>query len=275
MKICYDVNRKLTVEYGDGSDWMERFKTLNRYQKCVLIIMAVMTLIFAVLYPITVAKVGVVYKGEVLVKKQEKGNILYSGKIKGTRACFTVSNGNTLVFQYGEKTYGPYTLTQDPTAIPESKPYGNMMGVELHLGGSLLFRGGLLNTGDFYLLYKTDGTLYDPIEITIIGSDGNPVYSNGIAKDGMEPSVQTVIELLHDPQLVRKGSVLVWFEATFFCALNAIWILYADELFRWSLSFWVRNANVTEPSDWEMARRYIGWTVLPILALVLFVIGLQ
>ena len=63
-----EQNRKLTFEYGDGSDWMERFKTLNRYQKCVLIIMAVMTLIFAVLYPITVAKVGVVYKGEVLVK---------------------------------------------------------------------------------------------------------------------------------------------------------------------------------------------------------------
>ena len=254
---------------------MERFKTLNRYQKGVLIVMAVMTLIFAVLYPITVAKVGIVYKGEVLVKKQEKGNTLYTGKIKGTRACFTVSNGNTLVFQYGKTSYGPYTLTQDPTAIPESKPYRNMTGVELHLGGSLLFRGGLLNTGDSYLLYKTDGSLYYPIEITITGSDGKPVYSNGIAKDGMEPSVQTVIELLHDPQLVRKGSVLVWFEATVICILNAIWILYADELFRWGLSFRVRNANVTEPSDWEMARRYIGWTVLPILALGLFVIGLQ
>jgi hypothetical protein len=111
--------------------------------------------------------------------------------------------------------------------------------------------------------------------ITITGSDGKPVYSNGGTKDGMEPSVQTVIELLHDPQLVRKGSVLVWFEATVICILNAIWILYADELFRWGLSFRVRNANVTEPSDWEMARRYIGWTVLPILALGLFVIGLQ
>ena len=30
-----------------------------------------------------------------------------------------------------------------------------------------------------------------------------------------------------------------------------------------------------QPSDWEIMERYIAWTVLPVLALLLFVLGLQ
>ena len=28
-------------------------------------------------------------------------------------------------------------------------------------------------------------------------------------------------------------------------------------------------------SEWEIASRYIGWTIMPILALVMYIIGLQ
>ena len=56
---------------------------------------------------------------------------------------------------------------------------------------------------------------------------------------------------------------------------NPLSILFADELFRWHLSFRVWNADNLEPSDWELAGRYISWTVLCVTALVVFVIGLQ
>ena len=52
-------------------------------------------------------------------------------------------------------------------------------------------------------------------------------------------------------------------------------MLFADELFRWHLSFRVWNADHLEPSDWELAGRYISWTVLCVMALVLFIVGLQ
>ena len=52
-------------------------------------------------------------------------------------------------------------------------------------------------------------------------------------------------------------------------------MLFADELFRWNASFLVRNAEEAKPSDWEIAGRYITWTVLPIGALVLFILGLR
>ena len=61
----------------------------------------------------------------------------------------------------------------------------------------------------------------------------------------------------------------------FICVLNALSILFADELFRWNLVFRISNADHAEPSDWEIAGRYISWTCMSIMALVLFIIGLQ
>lgn len=52
-------------------------------------------------------------------------------------------------------------------------------------------------------------------------------------------------------------------------------ILFADELFRFQLSFRVRDVENAEPTDWELFGRYAGWTVLPIAALVIFLLGLQ
>ena len=46
-------------------------------------------------------------------------------------------------------------------------------------------------------------------------------------------------------------------------------------MFRWDLAFRIRNVEQAEPSECEIAGRYIAWVVLPIIALVLFVMGLQ
>ena len=98
--------------------------------------------------------------------------------------------------------------------------------------------------------------------------DGNIIDPN-------EPSTGNILELMNDPELTHKGEWFAWFGALFICVLNAISILFADELFRWNLAFRIRNVDHAEPSDWEIAGRYIGWTVLSIMALVLFIIGLQ
>lgn len=80
---------------------------------------------------------------------------------------------------------------------------------------------------------------------------------------------------MNGPELTHKGEWFAWFGAVFICAFNAIIILFADELFRWNLSFQIRDADRAEPSDWQIASRYIGWTVLAIAALAVFVAGLK
>ena len=65
-----------------------------------------------------------------------------------------------------------------------------------------------------------------------------------------------------------------WFLGLFFCALNAVEILFANEVFRFWLSFRIKNAREAEPSDWVVKSRYIGWTFVTVTALGIFIAGL-
>ena len=141
----------------DGGKTTERIKSLNRYQKGVLIFMIAVTLVFAVVYPMTTSRVGFEYKDIILVPSQENGSTVYSGKIQGQQAHFTVSEDKTVVFQHGDKIYGPYTAKEDSTAIPKDEEMAEYMtGVELRQGEDILFRGGVLEAGDSYWLYNED-----------------------------------------------------------------------------------------------------------------------
>ena len=254
---------------------MKKIKSLNHYQKGVLIFMITMALVFAVVYPMTISQVGFEYKDTILVPSQENVSTLYSGKIQGQQAHFTVSEDKTVVFQHGDKTYGPYTAKEDPTAIPKDEEMAEYMtGVELRQGEDVLFRGGVLETGDSYWMYNEDGTL-DNFGFSYVTGDGIERDENGNVIDPVEPSASTILQLMNDPELTHKGEWFALFGAVFICVLNALSILFADELFRWNLAFQIRNVDHAEPSDWEIAGRYISWTVLTIMALVLFIMGLQ
>ena len=127
---------------------MERTKNLNLYQKSLLILMLVMILAFAIVYPMTILRVGYAYKNTILIPGQENGNTVYSGKLKGKEACFTVTEDKTVLFRHGEKTYGPYTAKEDPTAVPKDPEKATYMtGVELRKGDEILFRGGVCDMG--------------------------------------------------------------------------------------------------------------------------------
>lgn len=244
---------------------LTRVKVLGRYQKILLLLMAVMILAFTVIYPIVTARSGFLYEGTILVPSEEDGCTVYSEKIYGTAATFTVSADKTVIFQYGNTVYGPYTVKEDPTAIPkDSDLQTQMTGIELRCGGEIVFRGGVVNSGDWRMLYNEDGSFDLLRSITATMSDGT-----------MEPSVSTILDLTGGPALTHKGTWLGWFGGVLICVIAALTMLFADELFRWNASFLVRNAEEAEPSDWEIAGRYITWTVLPVMAAVIFILGLK
>ena len=85
----------------------------------------------------------------------------------------------------------------------------------------------------------------------------------------------TILMVMAGPPLTHKGSWLGWVMGLIICILTTVDILFADELFRFHMAFHISRAEDAEPSDWEIAGRYIGWTVMPVIALVLFIIGLQ
>lgn len=254
---------------------MERIKNLNFYQKGIILLMLLMSVIFAVIYPITISRVGYLYHDTILVPGYENGSTVYSGKISGEQAKFIVSEDNSVVLQYGNKTYGPYTMKKDPSAVPKNEEdQGYMTGIEIRNGDQVVFRGGVSDTGDRYWLFDENGD-FDDFRITYTDSDGLERDENGNVIDPLEPSAGTIYELMNTPELTHKGEGLVWFGGAFVCILDILFILFADELFRWNLRFQIQDAEDAKPSEWQIAERYISWTILAIGALAVFLIGLQ
>ncbi len=254
---------------------MERIKLLNRYQKSILLGMTVMVLVFSVLYPITLARIGFAYKDAILVPSRENDSTVYAGEMNGKQAFFTVFADKTVEFQYDGKIYGPYTAKEDPTAVPKDTQWADQLtGVELRCGDALLFRGGVLDDGKTLWLFDEAGNP-DGFDLSVTTSSGVTLDENGNEIDPLAPSVYTILELMGTPALTHKGHWGAWLGGILICLVAAVHIVFADELFRLYLSFRIYNAEQAEPSDLEMASRYITWTVLPILAIVLFILGLS
>ena len=88
---------------------MEKIKSLNRYQKGVLIFMIAMALVFAVIYPMIISQVGFEYKNTILVPSQENGSTVYSVKSKENRHILRCRRIRPLYFNMAIK---PMVLIQ-------------------------------------------------------------------------------------------------------------------------------------------------------------------
>ena len=143
----------------------------------------------------------------------------------------------------------------------------------MYCGDELLFRGAALDQGGLLWLYNEDGSI-ENFGVTAILSSGVMIDGSGEPVDPLEPSVSTVLNLLSGPALTHNGDLTGWFCGMLLCIGTSVSILFVDELFYLSLSFQIRDPDRAEPSDWEIFGRYASWTVLPLLALLVFVIGL-
>lgn len=253
----------------------ERLKLLNGYEKGLLVTMAGMLLVFAVCYYFTISRVGFAYRDAILVPHTENGDTIYSGKIQGELAEFTVTAEKDVLFCCGDRTYGPYSVTEDPAAVPEGDDAAEKMtGVVVRSGDEILFRGGVWNWMGTYWLTNADGTNGN-IHISYVSGDGVTRDENGDPLDPVEPEVSTILQLLDEPELTHKGHWGMWWLALAVSLLNAGAILFADEIFRWNLAFQIQDVESAEPSDTEIAGRYIGWTAMALFALILLIRGLQ
>jgi len=256
---------------------MKRIKKLNLYQKIILLLLAAMLVAFTIAYSVVTSRVGYAYKKAILVPAAENGSTIYTGRVQGEKATVTVSPDKAITFSYEEKVYGPYTVREDPSAIPDEHDWSYLMiGVEILEKDKVFFRGGVMeNGGPSYepLLFDENGDLHG-FTISYMGSDGIERDMDGNPIDELAPSATDILQLANGPELTSKGNWGMWFFGVFVSLFIAASILYADELFRWSMSFQIRNADKAEPSDWEIAQRYIIWTLFTVMALAGYIAGL-
>lgn len=250
---------------------MERFHSLDWYQRIVLLSLIALLLVFTVVYCVVTSKEGFLYKDEIFIPIDDGSNTTYQGKLNKTQARFTVTLDHTVTFQYGDVIYGPYIAREDPSAVPEGKDY--LTGIEISTGDGVYFRGCVFQNGDGnFVLFNEDGSF----ALTIIASNADTMTTvDGKEIDPMEPTAGTILRLLHEPELTHKGQWEIFLCALFLSVLTVISVLFADELFRWKLSWRIADAELAEPSDYELVTRYVSWGILPIVILAMYIMGLQ
>lgn len=254
---------------------MARIKSLGFFQKVVLAVVLAMVVVFTVVYAVTTARVGYSYQDAILVPAQEDGATVYTGRVQGKNARITVEPDGLVTFQYDDKTFGPYTVREDPSAIPEAfTENSGMTGIEIRCGEDVFFRGCTSRYGGPSFLYNEDGSAAS-IRITYTTGSGEIRGEDGKVIDPLEPDPATILDLLDSPALTHKGSWLAWFLGIVLCGITVVSILFADELFRLRLSFRIQNVEDAEPTEWEITTRHLSWAVLAIGTFAIFIIGLR
>ena len=124
-------------------------------------------------------------------------------------------------------------------------------------------------------MFLDESGIWYNLGITAYDSYGIAYDENGNVVDPLTPSPVTIWKLANGPELTHKGTWVVWFLGLFASVITAVTILFADELFRFGMALRIQNAYEAEPSDWEVMGRYISWTLLPIVILGAYILGLR
>ena len=249
---------------------MNRFRELERFPKILLIALLLMVVAFGAVYGITTSRVGYLHNDEIFVPRQSEGALVYEGKVDGLDSSIVVAL-DTVIVNWGSKTYGPYTLREDPTAVPDGHP--QMTGIEILDGQKVYFRGGMTDMDTDFWLVNEDGSHTDSMSYTL--SNGVEYDMNGNPIDHMKPVPYQIVSLLRGAELTHKGDWIGFLIGIFCAAATAVSILFADELFYLSICFRVENAETAEPSDWYIASRSIGWFLLTLMTGAAFLMGLR
>lgn len=252
----------------------EKWREMSLLQRVLLVLLAAMILGFGIATPLVSARKGIEY-GDTLLCFTREGEVRrYAGRIDGRRAEFTVTPDGTVKYRWGEESYGPYQVVEDPSASPKGSKAGwNLPGIEIRQEDEVLFRGGLYD-GSWSILYGEDGEPLDFLSITY-GTSGGKVYdSNGkelTPRDLHEPGLSTVARLaLREPELTHRGSFALYLLVTLLAAFNMFQICFPGLMFRWSIRWHVKDPYAAEPSDFYIFMEQAEWVLFTVMAAVLY-----
>lgn len=248
----------------------EKWTELSRYQRVLLIVMAIEILAFFFATLVMINRPGLEYQGTLLYPSTEGDFQIYQGTVDGETARFAVSPEGKISYQWGDYTYGPYQIALDPSAIPAG--WGGMTGLEITQGNEVLFRGGYEEESSI-TLWREDGEPLWESSSYAIARDGTILGENGrviTQQEFHEPDLYTLARVALEPELTHRGSMGVYLAVTLLALFNIIQICFPHLFFRLSLLGRVRNIDDAEPSDFYIAMEQIEWVVLALACLLFY-----
>ena len=247
-----------------------KWSEMSLYRRVLLIVMAIEILAFFFATLVMINRPGLEYQDALLYPGTEGDIQIYQGAVDGETARFAVSPEWEVSYQWGDYTYGPYQITEDPATVPDG--YEGSQGIEIRLGDEVLFRGCYLPSSTLSLIQEDGEPLWESSSYAI-ASDGTILGENGrviTQQEFHEPDLSTLVQVALEPALTNRGSMGFYLTVTLLVLFNIIQICFPYLFFRLSLLCRVRNIDDAEPSDFYIAMEQIEWVVLALACLLFY-----
>ena len=241
-------------------------------QKVVLISVAAMAVAFAILTFVFHRLEGVKFEEgflRVSAQADDPAATVYAGKIQGERVKITVTDcpdeqRTAVEVQVGDRVRDECVVE---TGLPpiQADQLGPVEHIRITRNGQLLFEGGYTAEHDMGW-YDLEGN-WDPFTMSVS-------YSSTAGDDyweHYETDRGTILSFARGPQLVSRGSWMLYFTMLLFSGLLALDAAYPLALFRCQHMCDVKDP---EPSDFYLGMQRAGWCIYPILLLIGYNIAL-
>ena len=235
----------------------------DKVKKVLLLVLAALVALFGVLYWRSAAgPEGVAYRDVLYFPTLEGDALVYTGQVDGQTVSYTVGSDGSVTCRVGETVHGPYTIREDPSAVPDEHWDSSLLtGIQISAGDTVLFRGGYFPEAG--LLIREDGTALW----------GSAFHQSGTDSEG--PDLEAVLHFSARPDAdSHRGDLRFFALGTLAAGMAALAALFAEQLFRRHMAFHIRDPERAQPSDLELVSRVLSWLVLTGLSLAAYLIGL-
>ena len=238
----------------------------NLFQKVILIILLVMTLLFTGLLVHNRTKTGIAFEEKLLQLQQEGEKAVYSGRVDGDTLTVSVweeDGARVLDFAVGQR-YRTLCRVEFPEGSIATEFGGEAQRIRILRDGELLFSGGYdpETTDDSLKYYNEDGSWESFLRIrTTVGSD--PWY-------GYEISAADILYLTLEAEPATQGDVKFFLLTVVIAIVAAIMTAFPNTLFHLQHFLTARNA---EPTDFYYASHYMGCIALVVATMVGYIIA--
>ena len=205
----------------------------DKVKKVLLLVLAALVALFGVLYWRSAAgPEGVAYRDVLYFPTQELEALVYTGKADGQTVSYAVGSDGSVTCRVGETVHGPYTIREDPSAVPDG--YEGSQGIEIRLGDEVLFRGCYLPRSTLSLIQEDGEPLWGSSSYAF-ASDGTILGENGrviTQQEFHEPDLYTLVRVALEPELTHRGSMGLYLAVTLLALFNIIQICFPHLFFR-------------------------------------------